>query len=127
MSRKNLIYHTSFGEFEGASADEVVQALYEYSRQGTGADFEKWWRYQKNVWKLRCNLDVPEDPKSENASQKMLDVMVQARALVPGPTPPGGWQYPVKTENPDAQRGQRGTGRSVSAFKRILNFFHLPL
>jgi len=47
MSRKNLIYHTSFGEFEGASADEVVQGLYEYSRQGTGADFEKWWRYQR--------------------------------------------------------------------------------
>jgi hypothetical protein len=127
MSRRNLIYHTSYGEFEGASADEVVQLLYEYSRQGTGVDFEKWWRYQKNVWKLRYGLDVPEDPRSENASQKMLDVMVKSGALVPGPTPPGGWRFPVKTEKPAAQGGQRETGRNVSALKRLLNFFHLPL
>ena len=107
MPQKKHIYHTFYAEYEGATADEIVQLMYEYTRRGTGTDFENWWRYQQNVWKRICGLEVPEDPQSENASQKLLDILVKAGALVPGPRPPGpGLRFPVKTEKPAGQEGQ---------------------
>lgn len=89
MSRKKLIFHTFYAEYEADTADEIIQLLYEYTRRGTGADFQNWWRYQRNAWKTICSLDVPEDSQSENASQKLLDVLLKAGALLPGPKPPG--------------------------------------
>ncbi len=77
------IYHTFFREFQGASAQEVVQSLYEDSRAGTGMDFQAWWNYQKKLWDTRYGLTIPE-ADTAGAEQKLLDVLLQVGALERG-------------------------------------------
>lgn len=83
-----LVFHTLFDEeFRGSSAEEVVQALYENSRQGMGGiSFDDWWGYQSNNWKGRYGLSVPLVNEPE-ACAKLLKVMVKVGALESGPLP----------------------------------------
>jgi len=79
------VYHTFYAEFRGASADQIVDQLYEDSRKGTGADFATWWAYQKTIWKDRCGLSVPDDPNAPGASETFIDILLKAGVLEPGP------------------------------------------
>ena len=79
-------YHTWYGEFSADSARTLVQALYEDSRGGTGCSFPEWWRYQQAVWKQVSGRTVPE-PDEPLACETLVDVLVDAGALEPGPQP----------------------------------------
>jgi hypothetical protein len=85
MGQKPLVYHTFISEFKGADAKEVIQAVYEDAKQGTGATFQEWWDYQKKLWSKKYGVDIPESPDSPDASQKLLDILVDVGALEVGP------------------------------------------
>jgi hypothetical protein len=80
-------YHTFYDEFHADSAQDLVQALYENSRRGTGCSHPEWWRYQQAVWKQVSERIVPE-PDEPLACEKLVDILVDVGALEPGPQPP---------------------------------------
>lgn len=84
----NLHFHTFFDEeFNGHSARDIIDQLYESSRSGMGnISFEDWWDYQSSLWKSRYRLKTP-DPDSQGACEKMLENMVKVGALLEGRLP----------------------------------------
>jgi hypothetical protein len=85
-----LVFHTLFDEeFRGSSAEEVVQALYENSRQGMGdISFDDWWKYQTTVWENKYGMSVPSND-TPRACEKLLEILVDVGALEKGPLPKG--------------------------------------
>lgn len=79
-------YHTFYGEFHADSAQALVQALYENSRRGTGCRYPEWWRYQQAIWKQVSGSTVLERDEPL-ACEKLIDILVHAGALEPGPQP----------------------------------------
>ena len=88
MAEPQLVYHTFYKEFSGSTAEEVIQRLYEDSKEGTGCSFPEWWDYQKKLWGQKYDHAIPETPDAENAHQKLLDFLVEVGALEVGPKEP---------------------------------------
>lgn len=82
---QRLVYHTFFAEFRGETPEDVVQALYKDSATVTGQTYPEWWAYQKHLWSSLF-VTVPEE-NQVNACKKLLEIMVNVRALELGPRP----------------------------------------
>lgn len=82
-----LRYHTYYGEFAGDTAADIVQQLYEDSRQGIGPDLtkQKWWDYQRTAWKLRVGKKLPATVDKKGAPEAFIAFMVKIGALEEGP------------------------------------------
>ena len=88
MEYTRLIYHTFYKEFSGSSPEEIIRHVYEDSKDGTGCNFLEWWNYQKQLWGSKYGHVIPDSPESDNASQKLLDVLIEVGALEAGPKTP---------------------------------------
>ena len=84
-----LVFHTYFGEFCGDTPEEIVQQLFVDSRRGIGPDWamQKWWDYQRTVWKRLEGKKLPASPDELDAAKKMLACLVEVEALEVGPRP----------------------------------------
>ncbi len=82
--RSARTYHTFYAEYHADSAQALAQALYEYSRRGTGCSYAEWWCYQQAVWKKVAGRIVP-DRDEPLACEKLVEILVDAGALEPGP------------------------------------------
>lgn len=81
-----LVYHTYYDEFTGANAAEVVDKIYTSAKSTLEVSKEEWWQYQQKVWKRMENKIIP-DMAAPDAAQRLLDVLIEVRALQRGPKP----------------------------------------
>ncbi len=97
MEGDKLQFHTLFGEeFTGSSPEDVIETLYQNSKEGMGGiTFDQWWAYQSETWQQKYGLTVPPHGEPE-ASHKLLEIMVGVGALEQGPHP---------TDNPKSVDG----------------------
>ncbi len=75
-----LYYKTFFADYHGETPAEVIQAVYEDARSGTGMSYEQWWQYQKDVWATKYDEHVP-DMDAPEAEKKLLEILVHLGAL----------------------------------------------
>jgi len=82
-----LVFHTFYGEFSGDSPEDIVQQLFEDSRQGIGPELtkQKWWDYQRTLWKRLEGKKLPASPDEPGAAKAFLACMVEVEALEVGP------------------------------------------
>lgn len=82
---ERIVYHTFMSEFSGSTAEEVIQQIYRDFKAGTGYDFQQWWNYQREFCADIGQVTAPDHPNVANASQLMLDALVEAGGLENGP------------------------------------------
>lgn len=75
-----LYYKTFFAEYSGETPADVIKAVYEDAKSGTGMSYEQWWQYQKDVWALKYDEHVP-DMHEDHAEKKLLEMLVHLGAL----------------------------------------------
>lgn len=95
MADSLLVYHTFLSEYRGVSAEDIIQRIYEDSASGTGASVSQWWDNQKKLWGREYTHDVPNSPEEPNASQRLLEILLEVGALEVGPQKPhkpSGWE-----------------------------------
>jgi len=94
-SGKMLTFHTPFDvEFNGSSAEEVVQALYKDSKKGMEElGFKDWWKYQQESWRIKYALTIP--PHDEpGACEELLNILIKVGVLEEGKLPDKGSDKP---------------------------------
>jgi hypothetical protein len=83
-----LTFHTFFKEsFSGETPEDVLAAVYAESAPSTGLTYSEWWAYQQRVWRTLYGIVVP-DLDSPCAHARLLEILVDVGALLPGKRPP---------------------------------------